>query len=223
MIKLAVFDIDGTLIKWKNEIYIWKIITDYLSIDTYNDILVSKYKRKKISYKEWHLLLFQEIQNHENFNFYWFEKLVSKNINNDFNKTNDLLCKVAKKINHLAVLSGSIANTLEICKINTFYFEKIVAHKFIFEEDGRLKNWQINPYGSDSFKINGLKELCNFYSVNISEILYIGDGHNDLELINYLHKNGGLGLALPPLTKNNELLIPEDHKLSEIDELIDKI
>lgn len=66
-----------------------------------------------------------------------------------------------------------------------------------------------NIYAS---KAHGLEKLCEYYDIKPSQIIAIGDGHNDIEMISY----AGLGVAMA--NSHPELLEVADVVTSSIDD-----
>lgn len=216
--RIAIFDIDGTLVRWNNNNYIWEFLLESKTILDLNSDALHQFNLGNISYETWHEKLFQWL----------LESSLSKNEMMAIIKDNlhpetpssYLIKKICSNFEHTAILSGSLTLCLEAAGIQNSYFDHILAHHFYFEKDGKITSWDINQYGTDNLKYEGLLQIISKYNLKLSEVLYIGDSNNDIVVINKLNQAGGMGLALPPLATQPEKLFEPKKRLNSLDELL---
>ncbi len=204
--KLAVFDIDGTLIPWHGHTYIWDFLIHDFGLEKWNSYYFNAFKHKQISYTGWHEKLFTKFKK-IGINKEMFKKSIIS-VLPEMTQIIEFLEKISVHFKHMAILSGSLALALEIGQIPLSLFDAIYINKIQFDECGKISSWEINPYGGHDKKFEGLIAICKKNHVDLKQTIYIGDGLNDLYVINNLYKSGGIGYALPPLSKSNELLTP---------------
>lgn len=207
---LGVFDVDGTLIPWERHVNIWDIIIPLLGLEKYNNILMGRFKRNELSYIEWHEKLFLQIKKHGN-----VKDIICRNILEqipNLDQTRRFLKVTSQMFKYKAILSGSLDLVLTLSKIDFDLFQRISIHSIKFNCDGILNSWEINPFSDGLDKFYGLCEICDSLGVDLSDTFYIGDGSNDLVIINELHKAGGKGFALPPLSNSELLKIPDSQR-----------
>lgn len=216
-LKLLVLDIDGTLLKWKNSDYIWEFIFGKEKINYININLFENFQRNIITYKDWHLELFSTLKKSK-INSDFFKKMITENL--DINSPSvGIIEKVTSCFTYKAILSGSLEFSLDMSGIDKSIFDLILAHKIHFNNKGHIKAFEINEFGTGNGKVRGLEYLSNFFQVNYNEIMYVGDGLNDLEIINRLNELGGIGLALPPLALKPKLLINPQKRLESFGQI----
>jgi len=205
--KLAVFDIDGTLISWPEHQYIWEFLLHDLGLTDWNKTCIVAYRKKKISYAEWHEVLFSKMKKINVTKELLYSSIVKALPNaQDMEAVQNFLYRMSKRFEFLAVLSGGLVFSLELASISLSLFNVLYAHSLIFDNEGILKDWKINPYGSDVGKFYGLVNICQSLNVGLNDTLYIGDGLNDLQIINKLCQHRGIGFSIPPLSKSDQLL-----------------
>lgn len=91
------------------------------------------------------------------------------------------------------------------------YFRKYAPHL-------RIRFWDCDEcvicevYNPATSKANALTKICEFYNVPLSNLIAIGDGHNDIEMLEL----AGLGVAMenghPDLIKIANKVVPSVHK-----------
>jgi hydroxymethylpyrimidine pyrophosphatase-like HAD family hydrolase len=81
--------------------------------------------------------------------------------------------------------------------------------------------WYLELVSAQATKANGLRFLCDYYSIDPSEIIAVGDHINDLDMIEF----AGLGVAMgnaQPQVKAKAQLVIGDHDHDGLAEFIEK-
>jgi len=152
---LVAFDLAGTLLQMKG--YSWEYISKMLGVDKKKERkLEAGYRKGRIDYSEWASQIL-ELYKQKGLNKKHLEDLVSKIVPvQGARETIDELKKRGKKI---ALLSGSLDFL-----VNAFFpegtFDYIHINKVHFNSTGKLSTWETTKYGSDKFKAEGLREIC---------------------------------------------------------------
>jgi len=172
--KTIIFDFDGTLTKKSNEI--WRNIWVKLDAADIDDMLYNKVKSGELKYEDWT----KEIE----------KEYIKRNFNKD--TLNELTCKIEMMENledtlkqlkskgyDLRILSGGIDYVIEfLLKDNIKYFSDVRCNKFIFDNNGFLTQI-IDTDSDEEGKGRYVKKLIDKYKCNPTDIIFIGNGHND--------------------------------------------
>lgn len=187
--KFAVFDIDGTLIRWqlyhvvvdrlaksgklgkdsyqkiKDARMQWKKRTDPEAFKTYEQILVKSYEAaiQNIPVSAFDSLINEVIEEHKD-QVYTF--------------TRDLLSELKHKGYFLAVISGSHEELIE--KIAQYYgFDDFVASKYERSDSGFTGKSYIPSFN----KAEALKNLIEKHSLGLKNSFAIGDSFSDVSML----------------------------------------
>lgn len=98
-------------------------------------------------------------------------------INDDISRMNIF----GKNIEEVKTFQNNITNTFK--NINSFIMQ---------DSDRNLDNKWISINPKNTNKLNTLIKLCNELNISLSQVIFFGDGPNDIEII----KNVGLGVAM---------------------------
>ena len=107
-----------------------------------------------------------------------------------FNPGSDILIKTLNKKNYLTVLV-----TAGFVPISTYVSEKlgfknVVSNEFEFANN-KFTGKYVPILATKNAKLNYLKEICTKKTINQKKVVAIGDGANDLGMLNY----SGLGIG----------------------------
>ncbi len=96
-----------------------------------------------------------------------------------------------------AIIFSHLGTEEKLINYVTNQFKGKVALR-IWHIDNLLISEFYNPLTS---KAHALKQVANFYNIEDEKIIAIGDGHNDLEMIEYAHYGVAMANAHPDLLK----------------------
>ena len=107
-----------------------------------------------------------------------------------FNPGSDILIKTLNKKNYLTVLI-----TAGFAPVSTYVSEKlgfknVVSNEFEFANN-KFTGKYVPILATKNAKLNYLKEICTKKTINQKKVVAIGDGANDLGMLNY----SGLGIG----------------------------
>ena len=191
-IKLAVFDIDGTIIRSEKGGSIFRLLDDAKNLGKDAKDLREKYQSNltEDSLMEWSIKSFEIYQKHG---------LTEADIQELAKTRLKPTAGLKKIINYLhkksikvAVVSGSIKNAFDVFaeynKIKVDY--EFISNYYIFDNKGQLVDKEICNYNF-SGKVKAISEICKNEGILMENVLFVGDGDNDKEAL----KEVGLGIA----------------------------
>lgn len=152
---LVAFDLDGTLLQMNG--YSWNHISKILGVDEKEEKKIeAEYREGNINYAEWASQIL-ELYKQQGLNKKHLEDLISKiSLVPGAKETIEELKTRGKKI---ALISGSLDFL-----VNAFFpegtFDQIHINNMHFNSTGELSTWGTTKYGSDIFKAEGLREIC---------------------------------------------------------------
>lgn len=193
--KTIIFDFDGTLTKKNNEI--WRNIWERLDALDVDDILYNKFKKGELSYETWCKEIEKEYIKRKLTN-----KILDELINNIEMMDNlESTLKILKNNGYdLRILSGGIDYVItNLLKNNVKYFSDIRCCEFYFDKDGyfiEMKDTDSDEEGKARYISNYIKEK----NTQPSEIIFIGNGHND----RYVSSTGCHTICLNPNGTNHK-------------------
>ena len=192
--KLVAFDFDGTILQGKKFKHSWKAIWEYLH---YNDS-----ERKRLHEKH--------RNNPKNYSFQdWCDECVEYFIKRGFQITDiekiiknkklktatgfDELINVIHKLGiKIIIISGGIDTfvTSTISENTMQLIDEIYINKFRFDKDGNLASVEAyQDSASDSAgKVKVLEEYCMKNNLSLSEVVYVGDETNDIDIMTNVGK-----------------------------------
>ncbi len=204
-IKLAVFDIDGTIVKAENKTSIFNLLESKKGLDKEAQEIREKYQDNltESSLMEWSIKSFELYKKCGVTQVDLFEVATSYlKPASGFKKTLNYLHKRGVKT---AVVSGSIKNTFDIFaeanKIKMDY--EFISNYYIFDDKGNLVDKELHNYNF-SGKVKAISEICKNEGICMENVLFVGDGINDKEALN----QAGVGIAFN--TDNREVIEAAD-------------
>ncbi len=210
--KTIIFDFDGTLTKKNNEIWrnIWREI-DALDID---DMLYKEFEKGEIDYEEWCKKI-EKVYIDKKLSKATLDKLIN-NIEM-MDGLEETLKELKKRNYNLCILSGGINYVINsLLKDNIKYFEDIKCNTFTFDENGLLKS--INQEDSDEEgKARYIKKYMKTHNYKPSDIVFIGNGHND----RFVSSTGCHTICLNPNHVNYKDTSIWSHYIEKSDNLMD--
>jgi len=195
--KLVCFDVDGTLVD--NITFSWQLFHDHFKVDHKKRAeMRSKFYKGEISYLEW--------ANHD-INM-WLDKGATKKDFFKALKQNDVklmegsietIKELKNKGYKLAIISGSLNIVLEYALPNyKDYFDDVFLSYIHFNEDGTVNKVEATEYDMMK-KADALKLIAKRENLKLSECVFIGDHHNDVQIAEI----AGLSIAFD--AKDDEL------------------
>ncbi len=117
-----------------------------------------------------------------------------------FNPGSDILIKTLNKKNYLTVLI-----TAGFAPVSTYVSEKlgfksVVSNEFEFANN-KFTGKYVPIIATKNAKLNCLKEICTKKTINQKKVVAIGDGANDLGMLNY--SGLGIGYNAHQIVKDN--------------------
>ena len=191
-IKLAVFDIDGTIVRSKNGSSIFRLLDSRKGLGKEAQELREKYKDNldEARLLEWSIKSFELYQKHRVTQDDILELAISHlKPALGLKKMINYLHKNGIKI---AVVSGSIKNAFDIfAEANNIKIDyEFISNHYIFDKNGRLVDKEIHNYNF-SGKVKAISEICKNEGISLDNVLFIGDGVNDKDAL----REVGLGIA----------------------------
>ena len=196
-----VLDIDGTLVPWRDYDYVWQfILSDFVLVE-WNRCTLAAPGEGIISYGAWHKRLFERMRDRC---ITRSELVDSMRHQLAMTPRHMRAVRQLRGLAPLAVLSGSISLALEVAGFSLDWFSVLGCHHLNFDEDGHIVSWTTFEHGGHFEKPAGLREICQRLGVLPRDVVYVGDGFNDREILRYVAGEGGLSFALPPLAWTQE-------------------
>lgn len=188
-IKLVAFDFDGTILQGKNYRHSWMAIWRFLNYDdSERKSLQEKHKSDSKAYN------FQEWCNEcvKHFKAKNFEREHVKHIIEASNlKLATNFEEVIKVLNafgiKMIIISGGIDTFIEEVLEDNIreYFDEIYVNKFFYNKDGLLDS--VSAYQTAEAdgvgKIKALEKYCIENNISLSEVAYVGDQINDIDVL----------------------------------------
>lgn len=189
---LIIFDVDNTLVDLGEHDYVWSLLSNYYKVTDQDKQFYKLWENGDISYDTWVKKDFNSYFQ-KGFSRVDLEKILSNT--KLFDGTHKFLSELKNNDKKLGVVSGSINSLLEYHDLD-MYFDRIHINKLGFSELGNYDESKVESTKYDmEGKINGVKEICDFYSINLNDCIYIGDGDNDVHVADFLNLNGGISIS----------------------------
>ncbi|MEM3949074.1 MAG: HAD-IB family phosphatase [Zestosphaera sp.] len=197
-VKIAVFDMDGVLVKWRSS---WRALHEYFgSINIVNESRdAEKFLKGELSYEEWMRRDLEAI-----IKFLGRppsrDEIVRALTRYELTEGATELINFLKSANVItAILSGGVDVLAEMVG-NRLGIDIILANKLVFD-----KNNHLAPYGIEvvnPLKKGGvLRKLSEDLRIPLSDFMYVGDSEWDFEALNVV--------GLPVLLSHGDVLLPE--------------
>lgn len=189
--KLAAFDVDGTLVRSKNNKVVWEIFNRHFAgDDSINQERFAKYRSGEISYEEWVAL---DVD-------HWIEVKATRQVMSELIRTelsiidgaNELLLTLKNEGLIVAVISGTLDITLDVLFADK-PFDAVFTNKLFFDREDYLCGYQATSYDMEG-KARALEELAMRFDVDLKESFYVGDHINDLAVM----EKAGYSIAFEP-------------------------
>ncbi|MEQ1845968.1 MAG: HAD-IB family phosphatase [Nitrospira sp.] len=185
-IRLAAFDLDGTLIKGLR--HSWTIVWNQLKIDSSaQKQRKEQFRKGKLSYLDWCRLDGADFVRYGLSTQHFKEIAKSNKLSLTKNLRRGISELKAEGIK-TAIISGGIDRLLyELLPDADDLFDEILINRFVFSEDGLLKKISATEYDWDGSKVGvvgkgrGLERICEKYEIAIEDAAFIGDDLNDIE------------------------------------------
>ncbi|MBI4440398.1 HAD family phosphatase [Candidatus Woesearchaeota archaeon] len=201
--KLVCFDVDGTLIDGVE--FSWTHLHDYFNVDMKRrENARGKFFSGKITYLEWAL---HDIG-------MWMEKGATKkefleaiSVFSLMPGARETLTELKKKGVKLAVISGSLDFILE--KFIPDYreiFDEVFISKLIFGKDGKIKEVIATQYDQKQ-KAEALRIVAEKYGFSLKECAFVGDHHNDVEIMKIVGKGIAFNCKSDELRKIADVVV----------------
>ena len=107
-----------------------------------------------------------------------------------FNPGSDILIKTLNKKNYLTVLITAGFAPVSTYVSERLGFKNVVSNEFEFANN-KFTGKYVPILATKNAKLNYLKEICTKKTINQKKVVAIGDGANDLGMLNY----SGLGIG----------------------------
>ncbi len=195
-IKLVVFDMDGVIFdvagynekSQKVTISNWHAVFDHIGIFHEHTRLKNMFIKGELSsYMEWTDKACRVLQKH-GLTKDKFYKIVDsrpfmKGAKETFRKLKERKCQTAVITGGFKALADKAQKVLGL--------DHVIAHcNFSFSENGEIEGWELTPCDFEG-KVKYFNKLISELELNPSECVYVGDGINDIPLLEKV----GLGIA----------------------------
>jgi phosphoserine phosphatase len=107
-----------------------------------------------------------------------------------FNPGSDILIKTLNKKNYLTILITAGFAPVSTYVSERLGFKGVVSNEFEFANN-KFTGKYVPVIATKNAKLDYLKEICTKKTINQKKVIAIGDGANDLEVLNY----SGLGIG----------------------------
>lgn len=205
--KLIVFDMQGTIFKSdflglnneksKNS---WEMIARYLGSDAneFQQKMYKKWKRDKLTYTDW---MEKTAENHQQNNLH---KSLFTDILNHI-PYRDGFGYLMNKINNAnietAIISGGFKYQAERVKKDYDINYIFTSGEYYWDNHGYISDWNIMPTGHHG-KSTVLKSLIKDLDISPTEIIFIGDGSNDVPIAQFVQ---GITISINGTTELNNI------------------
>jgi len=196
MIKLVVFDVDGTLID--NIEFVWVTLHEFFGLQENPERIRAKedFLSKRITYQEWADRDIEILKKH-GANRETLSEAVGKA--RVMRGSIETLRELKEMGIRTAVISGSIDFLLEkLIPDYEEFFDHVFMNRISFDKEGEIKGMKATEFYLEHKK-TGLLKICESEGIDPEETVFIGDHENDLEIA----KLAGLAIAFN--SKSREL------------------
>lgn len=199
-IKLISFDLDGTLIKNNS----WLLLNMGLGITAREDLeLYDKYSAGELSYEEWIKILLghyknSDFANKQGMHEIWKQYEASPHAATVIAqlKKNYEVCIVTGALKNFALLVGQELGIENVCSVN----------ELEFDEKWNLKN--IFSLGDEpSAKLRLLQKFCSEQKIELSQVIHVGDGTNDIPIFDATGKGIAFARCSDSVKKHAQWII----------------
>jgi len=117
-----------------------------------------------------------------------------------FNPGSDILIKTLNKKNYLTILITAGFAPVSTYVSERLGFKNVVSNEFEFDNN-KFTGKYVPIIATKNAKLNCLKEICTKKTTNQKKVVTIGDGANDLGMLNY--SGLGIGYNAHEIVKDN--------------------
>jgi phosphoserine phosphatase len=117
-----------------------------------------------------------------------------------FNPGSDILIKTLNKKNYLTILITAGFAPVSTYVSERLGFKNVVSNEFEFDNN-KFTGKYVPIIATKNAKLNFLKEICTKKTTNQKKVVTIGDGANDLGMLNY--SGLGIGYNAHQIVKDN--------------------
>jgi phosphoserine phosphatase len=173
---LVIFDLDGTLVTLDKSV--WQLLHDSLGTDPQErQATLKKARQGEITYDEWFhhdLVMLREAGATQSD----VERVLAdlKVVEGAL----DLLAQLRRGGARVAVISGGVKMTLGLALPNEV-FDEVFINEIHYDDEGRISGGRSTPYDGAG-KARGLEVLAERWNLTPSQIAFVGDGSNDVEI-----------------------------------------
>lgn len=200
-IRLVAFDVDGVLIVNRHFMYSWQKVWEYLKLsDKQRKELLHKYRDlQEITYPQWCKeceLIFKG----KELEYSDFEQITAK-VKQIRNLENALYLLREKGIK-TAIISGGIDVFLaHVIPNYQNLFDYVFINKMTFDAKQRLESIIPTPYDF-KMKFDALVEIGKKESLELNQMVFVGEGMNDFDAMVEMRKNGVTLFSIKPHDAN---------------------
>ena len=176
---LISFDVDGTLVEHPSGKVIWELLNlKYVGSEAVNQDRYKDYLAGRLTYDQW---VEADVSG-------WMQKDATREeileVVREF-RPNPGAVETVLELKSRGYILSVVSGTIDIV-VDTLFadlpFEDVFTNRIFFDEQGKLTRWQATPF--DIFgKPVALKELARKYDTSVDRIAFIGDGENDVPLL----------------------------------------
>jgi HAD superfamily PSPase-like hydrolase len=176
---LICFDVDGTLIEHPSGLIIWELLSiKFGGSQEINRQRYDRYRAGEMDYDKWVELDVTD----------WMKEGATKDqildVVKEF-KPNDGAVETVTALKDkgypLAVVSGSLNVVIETL-FPDMPFDDMYTNHIYFDQNGRLSGWKATPFDIYGKPV-ALEALAKKYNTTTERIAFIGDGENDVPLL----------------------------------------
>jgi phosphoserine phosphatase len=117
-----------------------------------------------------------------------------------FNPGSDILIKTLNKKNYLTILITAGFAPVSTYVSERLGFKKVLSNEFEFDNN-KFTGKYVPIIATKNAKLNYLKEICTKKTTNQKKVVTLGDGANDLGMLNY--SGLGIGYNAHQIVKDN--------------------
>lgn len=184
-IRVAAFDVDGTLIKGIR--HSWTIVWRHLKSENNSQKRLAEFRRGEISYLDWCRLDAEEFRRRGLRREHFYEIVHGSRTCSLTNNAEEALRKLRDSGVVTAIISGGIDLLLHtVFPSANELFDEIFINRFVFSDDGEFIGINATEYDWDDRyrgvvgKRRGLERICEKYGCSLQQAAFVGDDINDL-------------------------------------------
>jgi HAD superfamily phosphoserine phosphatase-like hydrolase len=184
--RLVAFDLDGTLIKGIR--HSWTVVWNHIMVNrAFQTNRKADFQNLKLSYGEWCRLDGEELRK-GGLQFQHFDEIAKSGVCSSTKNLTEAIVRLRENGFRTAIISGGIDALLySIIPNADELFDDIFINRFLFRDNGKFHAVVPTEYDWDEEKRGvvgkrrGLERLCQKYSVELVDAVFVGDDLNDLD------------------------------------------